>query len=100
MRVETQHDLAQEEVRNIEMPVEFLRPRTQGDSEKGILVLAHCPLCICVVPLLEQRTKNHRRMVFFYLQKRGKQVPLTFGIVGGNVESRWDWAGNVRNCGK
>lgn len=47
MRVETQHDLAQEEVRNIEMPIEFLRPRTQGDSEKGILVLAHSAFVSC-----------------------------------------------------
>ena len=40
MRVETQHDLAKE-VPNIEMPVAFLRPRTQSDSENGILVPVH-----------------------------------------------------------
>lgn len=80
------------------MPVEFLRPRTQGDSEKGILVLAHSAFVSC--HFWNKEPKSIAASCFFYLQKRGKQVPLTFGIVGGNVESRWDWAGNVRNCGK
>jgi hypothetical protein len=40
-------------------------PASQNSGWFGEGHFGACPLCICVVPLLEQRTKKHRRMVFF-----------------------------------
>ena len=69
-----------------------------GEGHFGACPLPTLHLCRATFGTKNQKASPHG--VFLPAEARQTGPTLTFGIVGGNVESRWDWAGNVRNCGK